>query len=197
MTERAEDRNSSGVAPLPPVGEVSGWACQAYVEHLEREIDGVIGREPKNVARAAVLLYDLCRVTGHAEEAAYLEQVFDRPGIVLFQLSVLLRSVQPALLGSPDAALHEAAVQVGDLLRLVLLALEGVDDPAIVDALFDLHDSLEEAERSGRPEAFASSVNHLTQHINDFFFDRLTALPALREYVVSVELGLPPAMGPS
>ena len=206
MTERGNGTNGRGTArretdsrPLtaPSLGAVPEGARRAYRAHLEREIDGVIGREPKDVARAAVLLYDLCRVEGRAEEAAYLERILDRPAVVLFQLSVLLRSLRRTSGGPPGETLREARVQTDDLLRLVLLSLEGDSDPLIVAALLELHDRLEEADRSGRTDALVASINRLSRHVNDFFFDRLTALPPLREYVVNVELGLPPVMGPS
>ncbi len=197
MTEPVESNAARGNGPPPPFGDVPDQVCQTYQLHLEREINRVMGREPKDLARAAVLLYDLCRVVGHTEEAEYLERIFDRPAIVLYQLSVLLRSLHWSLGDAPKQTFQEATTRTDDLLRLVLVSLEGGDDPSIVTALLDLRGRLQEASDSGRTDGLSYSINHLTQHVNDFFFDRLTALPTLREYVVSVELGLPPVMGPS
>ena len=197
MSDRPNEANSRESAPRsrpPPVLSPSSYRADSddrpYLTYLEREIDDAIGREPKDVARAAVLIYDLCRVAGHTEEAAYLQEVFDRPALVLFQLSVLLRNVRRTPGGPPEGLLRDALVQVDDLLRFVRMSLDGETDPLLAPALVEFGDGIDTALRDGTTADLEACIDHLTNYVNDFFFDRLTARPALRSYVVGVELGI-------
>jgi len=172
----------------PPTDRVPPHLRDSYVADLESQLNVLVGTEPKDFARAAVLLYDICRVEGRDEEARYLSGIFDLPAMVLYQTLHLVRSVDGDV--TPDE-MGKALTRADDLIRLVILALEGDTTADMVRQMVDMRDAISRI--GGDPEraaAVSRAADRLTHLVNAFFFDRLTAMPTLRDYIVSRELGL-------
>jgi len=172
----------------PPVDRVPLHLRDSYVADLESQVRILISTEPKDFARAAVLLYDICRVEGRDEEARYLSGIFDLPAMVLYQTLHLVRSVDGDV--TPDE-MGKALTRADDLIRLVILALEGDTTADMVRQMVDMRNAISRI--GGDPEraaAVSQAADRLTHLVNAFFFDRLTAMPTLRDYIVSRELGL-------
>ena len=175
----------------PLTGRVPEHLRDSYVAALELQMRDTITTEPKDFARAAVLLYDICRLKGQDEEAQYLIGVFDLPAMVLYQTQQLVHAVAGTNNAAAPDELDRAVTRADDLIRLVILALEGDTSADIVRRTLDWRDALSGiGEHPERAAALSRAGDRLTYIVNAFFFDRLTAMPALRDYIVSLELGI-------
>ncbi len=175
----------------PRNGRIPPELKDAYLTDLEEQVRELVGREPKDFARAAVLIYDICRLRGRDAEAEYLSRVFDLPAMVLYQVPPLLRAVCRADEAPAPCTRDSVLDRIDDLTRLVIITLEGDANADVVQRLRDLRyvvaTGTDAAERSS---AIASASDRLAHLVNAFFFDRLTAMPTLRDYVVDLELGM-------
>jgi len=163
----------------------------AHVADLEDRVRELIGSEPKDFARAALLIYDIFRLRDEHEEARQIGRLFDVPAMVLFQVPPLLATIDRMGHTPPSATRDTVLGHIDDLNRLVIMALDGDADADVVTRLADLREVVSQTcgDRV-RPEAVSAAAERLTHLVNAFFFDRLTAIPALRDYVVGLELGL-------
>lgn len=163
----------------------------AYVSALEARVCELIGSEPKDFARAAVLIYDIFRLRDENEEAEQIARLFDLPAMVLFQVPPLVRSIDQMGRTLPSKASGGVLERIDDLNRLVIMALDGDDNVDVVRRLLDLREAISETHRDRtQSEAVSVAGDRLIHLVNAFFFDRLTAIPELRDYVVGLELGL-------
>ena len=80
-------------------------AVDDYAEQLERQIYEYTVEKP-NYGKAAKRMYNLFRLTGRYEEAAYLRELFDEKATALYQVAALIRSLDEA-----------AGRRIGDLAR--------------------------------------------------------------------------------
>jgi hypothetical protein len=175
----------------PPAGRVPAHLRDSYIADLESQVSELIGTEPKDFARAAILLYDICRLEGQDEEAQHLIGVFDLPAMVLYQTLHLVRAVDPADGAATPDEVNRALTRADDLIRLVILALEGDTSADIVRQMLDWRDAISRiGEHPERSTAISRAGDRLTHIVNAFFFDRLTAMPTLRDYIVGLELGI-------
>ena len=111
--------------PNPPTGRIPAHLRDSYLADLELQVRDLISTEPKDFARAAVLLYDFCRLEGRDEEAQHLVGVFDLPAMVLYQTLHLVRAIDPADGAATQGEIDAALTRADDLIRLAILALEG------------------------------------------------------------------------
>lgn len=163
----------------------------AYVADLQDQVRELVASEPKDFARATILIYDIFRLRDERESAREMADLFDLPAIVLFQVPSLVRSIHLMDPTSASAIRIAAMEQIADLTRLVIMALDGEADAAIVCRLVDLSEAIATAhEDPDRLENVTAAADRLTHLVNAFFFDRLTVRPALRDYIVQLELGL-------
>jgi len=164
---------------------------ETYITELEDQVRELVGSEPKDFARATLLIYDIFRLRDEQENALEISSLFDVPAIVLFQVPPLVRSIHRMDPTPTTATLDAVLERIDDLTRLVIVALEGHTDADVVRRLLDLREAVSAAHLDpGRYETVTAAADHLTHLVNAFFFDRLTAIPALRNYVVGLELGL-------
>lgn len=182
---------NSFVATTLPNDPIPAAIKEAYITDLDDRVRELVGSEPKDFARAAILIYDIFRLGDEPEKALEIGNVFDLPAMVLFQVPPLVRAIR-RMGPTPPAATREAVVErIDDLSRLVIMVLGGEADAEVLRRLVDLRHALSATqEGSDRYEAVATVADHLSHLVNAFFFDRLTAIPAVRNYVVGLELGL-------
>ncbi|MCL1598979.1 MAG: hypothetical protein M3094_07330 [Actinomycetia bacterium] len=184
-----------GVSPYT-VAAILGEAIPAamrevYIADLDDRVRELVGSEPKDFARAAILIYDIFWHGDEPEKALEIGNVFDLPAMVLFQVPPLVRAIHRMGPTPPTATRAAALEQIDDLIRLVIMVLGGESDAEVLRRLDDLRHALSATqEGSDRYEAVTAVADHLSHLVNAFFFDRLTAIPAVRNYVVGLELGL-------
>jgi hypothetical protein len=162
---------------------VSADALDTYVHQLEKEINKYLTKD-LNYGKAAKRMYNIFRLTGRYEEAAFVRELFDEPATVLYQVWSLIRTIEDAA-DSGSAIPHEALIAQADKLIIeVVKALEGAQEEEIVRRLLRLRDALT---LQGNAQALSGPVEaaraEIINVVNNFFYERLTALPSIKVYI--------------
>lgn len=167
---------------------VSANALDDYVTALEREVKKYLTKDI-NYGKVAKRMYNIFRLTGRYEEASFLRELFDEPATMLYQVWSLIRTIDDA--STPGSSITRAQLvqSTDNLIIEVIKALEGEEESEIVSHLLRLRDAL--ANPAGKQiltneaEMARSMVINL---VNNFFFERLTALPTIKEYMDGIRV---------
>jgi hypothetical protein len=163
--------------------QVSADAMDDYVKALEREIKKYLTKDI-NYGKVAKRMYNIFRLTGRYPEAAFLRELFDEPTTVLYQVWSLIRTVDDATHPGSSIPMDYVLNQTDDLILEVIKTLEGPKEEEIVRYLLRLRESLTK-QRSGEalvPEGEAARAEVINL-VNNFFYEKLTALPVIQEYM--------------
>lgn len=164
--------------------QVSGDALDNYVAQLESEVRKYVAKDPHNYGKAAKRMYNVFRLTGRFQEAAYLRELFDEPTTMLYQVWSLIRTIDDCF--TPGSPIHLETVirQADELIVNVTRTLEGEEEAEIVRLLLRLRSQLEQNNPgeplSAQAEAARAEVINL---VNNFFYEKLTALPTIKQYM--------------
>ena len=160
-------------------------ALDTYVEDLEREIQKYVTKD-LNYGKAAKRMYNVFRITGRYEEAAYLRELFDEPATALYQTQALVRTLDDVV--RSRAAIDPVALlaQADALLSTVDQVLDGPRRHEAVRLMTRVRDELDRGDDALRFTAHADAARaELMAVVNDFFHERLTALPSIQAYLVA------------
>jgi hypothetical protein len=162
---------------------VSADALDEYVEQLQGEVRKYLTKDV-NYGKVAKRLYNIFRLTGCYEEAAFLRELFDEPATLLYQVWSLIRTIDDAVQPGASIAMDHVLAQADTLIMAVIRVLEGDQEAEIVRYLLRLRDALtrQEAGQELIPEAEAARAE-VINIVNNFFYDKLTAMPAIKEYM--------------
>jgi hypothetical protein len=162
---------------------VSADALDDYVHALEKEVKKYISKD-LNYGKAARRMYNVFRLTGRYEAAAYIRELFDEPTTVLYQVWSLIRTIDDTFTEEPHFTKEELLVHMDRLITNVIEALEGEEEVEVVRLLMRLRDILfkEEPGKELSPQAEAARAE-LINIVNNFFYDKLTAIPAIKGYM--------------
>jgi hypothetical protein len=162
---------------------VDSNALDDYVSQLEKEVRKYVTKDP-NYGKAAKRMYNIFRLTGRYEEAAYLRELFDEPATVLYQVWSLIRTIDDTFRPGGTIPLETLLAQADRLILIVVDVLEGVKEGEIVRLLLRLRDILSK-ERHGQelsPQAEAARAE-IINLVNNFFYEKLTGIPEIRTYI--------------
>jgi uncharacterized coiled-coil DUF342 family protein len=129
-------------------------------------------------------MYNVFRLTGKYEEAAFLRELFDEPTTLLYQVWSLIRTIDDCFSPGSSIPLDQVLEQADKLVLAAVRTLEGEKEEEVVRYLLRLRDSLTR-QQSGEQltqdaEAARAEVINL---VNNFFYERLTALPTIKSYM--------------
>ena len=162
---------------------VSADALDDYVTQLEKEVNKYLTKDI-NYGKAAKRMYNVFRLTGRYEDAAFLRELFDEPATLLYQVWSLIRTIDDCC--NPDSPItaDEMLAQNDRLILSVVDVLEGEQESEIVRRLLRLRDALTHQKTDAEliPEAEAARAEVINV-VNNFFYERLTAVPAIKEYM--------------
>ncbi|HEV8516759.1 MAG TPA: hypothetical protein VGQ47_03850 [Candidatus Limnocylindrales bacterium] len=165
------------------VRELEGDAVDRYVAELEHEIRKYV-TETRNFGKAARRMYNVFRLTGRYQEAAYVRELFDEPATVLYQVAALIRTIDEAAAPGSAFALETLVAQTDRLIMSAISALEGRAETQIVEHLLRVRDSLSAAaERTARAEDVEGIRSAALDAVNDYFERRLLGVPAIASYL--------------
>jgi hypothetical protein len=117
-------------------------------------------------------------------EAAFLREIFDEPTTALYQVYSVVRTIEEA--SEPGSTVDQRAVldQVDRTIVEVVRALEGVEEEEIVAQLLAVRDGVRDG---GVDSDLAEEARaRLLNLVNNFFYDKMTALPEVRDYMESM-----------
>jgi len=164
---------------------VSANALDEYVEQLEKEVRKYITKEHPNYGKAAKRMYNVFRLTGRYEEAAYLRELFDEPSALLYQVWSLIRTIDDIDDADTSITIDQMIKQADQLIISVIEVLEGPKETEIVRLLLRLRDSLLEQDENAdelNPEAEAARAEVINL-VNNFFHEKLTGMPKINTYM--------------
>lgn len=168
------------------VRHVSPDSLDEYVETLEHEVTKYLGASHLNYAKAAKRMYNIFRLTGRYPEAAYVRELFDEPATVLYQVWSLIQTLDDAVQPGSGIPMESLRGQTDQLILTVVKALEGDEETQIIKELLELRDALTHHESGqGWTTELETCRTHVIRVVNDFFYDRLTALPTIQEYITA------------
>lgn len=124
---------------------VSANALDDYVKQLEHEVQKYLTKDV-NYGKVAKRMYNIFRLTGRYEEAAYLRELFDEPATVLYQVWSLIRTIDDAYSSGSSISNDQLAAAADRLIMDVIKALEGGTEAEIVRHLLNLRDALAKPE---------------------------------------------------
>lgn len=162
---------------------VSSDALEEYVQALEKEVKKYITKSV-NYGKAARRMYNIFRLTGEYESAAYLRELFDEPATMLYQIWSLIRTMDDCFGEDSGITIQQLLDHTDQLIMNVIETLEGGAESEVVRMLLRLRDILsrEEAGAALSPQAEAAR-GELINIVNNFFYEKLTAVPQIRGYM--------------
>ncbi|MBE3145167.1 MAG: hypothetical protein IMZ61_14805 [Planctomycetes bacterium] len=169
---------------------VSSDALDNYVKALEHEVQKYLTGTPNNYGKAAKRMYNIFRFTGRYQEAAFLRELFDEPATVLYQVWSLIRTIDDCF--KPDSGITKEALlaQTDELIIMVVKSLEGEAETEIVRMLLHLRDILSSETFGQGLSPLAEAVRaEIINLVNNFYYDKMTAVPEIKAYMDSMTLG--------
>jgi hypothetical protein len=163
---------------------VSADALESYVHQLEKEVNKYLTKDV-NYGKAAKRMYNIFRLTGRYEEAAFIRELFDEPATVLYQVWSLIRTIDDATRGEASISMDTIIAHADRLILEVIEALEGDQEAEIVRQLLKLRDSLGSS-GSVQSQPVETARAQVINIVNNFFYERLTAVPSIKVYIDSV-----------
>jgi hypothetical protein len=162
---------------------VSANALDDYVGSLEHEVHKYLTKDV-NYGKVAKRMYNIFRLTGRYEEAAFLRELFDEPATVLYQVWSLIRTIDDAYQSGSSIPHEDLAAAADRLIMEVIRALEGEAEAEVVSHLLKLRDALSRPEAGDMLTQEAEAARaEVINVVNNFFFERLTGHPTIKEYM--------------
>jgi hypothetical protein len=162
---------------------VSSDALEDYVAQLEKEIKKYLTKD-LNYGKVAKRMYNVFRLTGHYQEAAFLRELFDEPTTVLYQVWSLIRTIDDCFTPGSSITLDNLLGQADELILTVVKTMEGEKEVEIVRQLLRLRDILSR-ETYGQglsPQAEAARAE-VINIVNNFFYEKLIGVPTIKDYM--------------
>ncbi|MGH9875705.1 MAG: hypothetical protein ACRD9S_24880 [Pyrinomonadaceae bacterium] len=169
------------------VKQVSSDSLDDYMKQLEKEVAKYFTGDHPNYGKAAKRMYNVFRLNGRYEDAAFLRELFDEPAALLYQVYSLMKTVEEAAEKSDVFSLDSILDQTDNLILAVIKVLEGEEELEIVRYLLRLYRNLARQEEGAPlgPQVEAAQAEVLNI-VNNFFYEKMTALPSIKDYVESL-----------
>ncbi len=164
--------------------ELSGDALDRYIDELESEVRKYLDPAHANYGKAARRMYNVFRLTGRYTEAAYVRELFDEPATVLYQVWSLSRSIEEAFSPDHEFDMDTLQSQTDELIMSAVRVLEGPAETEVLGHLLKLRDTLLlGGDATARAEGVEGARRAAMLAVNDYFLAKLTAVPAIAEYM--------------
>jgi hypothetical protein len=162
---------------------LSADSLDDYVAQLEHEVEKYL-TDDVNYGKAAKRMYNVFRLTGRYEPAAYLRELFDEPATLLYQVSSLVRAIDDILRAGTNIAPTELVSYGDELIERVVAVLDGPMEVEIVARLQRLRDILADPnEQDDWAAAVEAARGDSLDAVNEFFRERLVAIPEVKAYM--------------
>ncbi len=162
----------------------SADAMGDYMAELQEQVRKYVSKDHANYGKAAKRLYNIFRLNGQYEEAAFLRELFDEPAALLYQVHALVRTVQEATEECTAFDIDHILDQTDELILGVIKALEGEEEIEIVRPLLRLSRCIsrqqEDTPLGPQVEAIRSEIMNI---VNNFFYEKMTARPEIKAYI--------------
>lgn len=168
---------------------VAADALDSYVEALNGEVHRYISPGYENYGKVAKRLYNVFRLTGRHTEGAYMRELFNGPGAMLYQVAALIETADEA--NAVDFDRTVIAAQLDQIVLTVVAALEGEQEREVVASVLKLRAALLE-ESPERDAHVAEASGIVMALVNAFFKERLLAVDSIAAYIAALASDDPP-----
>lgn len=173
------------------VDQLAGDALDGYVEALESEVHKYVAGPHPNYGKAAKRMYNIFRLNGSYEEAAWLRELFDEPTAVLYQVGAVVGTLAEAARHDTQMTRTTMLAALDELVLAVVRTLNGDAEYEIVRNLLKLRARITEGNTSTDGAAEDACVA-LAAIVNEFFLHRLQDLPTIAAYMDEITRVGPP-----
>jgi hypothetical protein len=164
---------------------VSADALDDYVKALEGEVKKYVTKNI-NYGKAAKRMYNIFRLTGRYHEAVYLRELFDEPASMLYQVWSLIRTVDDAINTKSPFKKEQLIKQAENLMFEVIRVMEDAREAEIVSKILRFRDAIINQDDYTKLSAEAEAAREEVMNVvNNFFHEKLTAIPEIRTYIDS------------
>jgi hypothetical protein len=168
---------------------VSANALDDYVAQLEHEIEKYVTSDV-NYGKAAKRMYNVFRLTGRYDDAVFVRELFDEPASLLYQVWSLFRTMEECCSAGSDIPIDSVRAQADQLVLSVVEALDGDEETVVVKHLMRLRDALDTQKSGQSMQAGVEAARaELINIVNNFFYEKLTAMPTIKGYIVGFQEG--------
>ena len=168
---------------------VSADALDDYVMALEGEVKKYLTKQV-NYGKAAKRMYNIFRLTGRYPEAVYLRELFDEPASLLYQVWSLIRTIDDAIAMNAPFQKEQLIRQAESLMMEVIRVMEDAREVEIVRRILRFRDAIHNLESYETLSAEAEAArDEVINVVNNFFFDKMTAIPEIKAYITSFQGG--------
>ncbi len=167
---------------------VSANALDDYVGQLQGEIKKYLAHDHLNYGKVAKRMYNIFRLTGRYQEAAFVRELFDEPATLLYQVWSLIQTIDDV--SAPDSSISRdnLLAQADQLILAVIKTLEGDQEAEIVKRLLQLRDRLARQEIGQALDAQVEAARaQVINIVNNFFYEKLIALPTIKAYIEALQ----------
>ena len=121
-------------------------------------------------------------------EAAYLRELFDEPTTMLYQVWALIRTIDESYQAGSEFEIETILSQADELVLAVVNTLEGAEETEIVRLLLRFKNLLtQDADRGELSPQASATRAEVINVVNNFFYEKLTAVPAIRDYIEDIQ----------
>ena len=164
---------------------VSADALDDYVKALEGEVKKYVTKNI-NYGKAAKRMYNIFRLTGRYHEAVYLRELFDEPASMLYQVWSLIRTLDDAINAKSSFKEEQLIKQAENLMLEVIRVMEDAREAEIVSRILRFRDAIIHQDDYSKLSAEAEAArDEVINVVNNFFYEKLTAIPEIRTYIDS------------
>jgi hypothetical protein len=168
---------------------VSADALDEYVKQLEHEVNKYLTKDV-NYGKVAKRMYNIFRLTGRYEDAVFLRDLFDEPTTMLYQVWSLIRTLDDAFEPGSSITMDQLIEQADQLILAVIKVLEDDQEAEIVRLLLRLRNALGRDDKGqGLSIAAEAARAEVINLVNNFFYDKLTAVPTIKSYMDDIKGG--------
>ena len=138
-------------------------------------------------------MYNIFRLTGRYQEAAFLRELFDEPTTMLYQVWSLIRTIDDCFTPNASISVDNLLGQIDALMLDVIKVMEGEKETEIVRLLFQLRDAIaSQQERTQVSSEVEAARAELINIVNNFFYEKLCALSEIKTYLDCMSGDTPP-----
>ena len=165
---------------------VASDALDDYVSALEREVKKYLTKD-LNYGKVAKRMYNIFRLTGRYEEAAFLRELFDEPTTILYQVWSLIRTVDDCFKPGSTISVDVLLGQTDELVLTIVRMMEGEKETEVIRLLLRFRDILsrEQPGQQLSPQAEAARAE-VINIVNNFFLEKLSGVGTIKEYMDSL-----------
>ena len=160
-------------------------ALYTYISQLEQEVRKYTRGEHPNFGKAAKRMYNVFRLTGRFELAAYIRELFDEPAALLYQVGAFLDGFVD--LGASPGAIDRTTLvqQVDELIRAISTVAEGSAETDLIMSLLRIRDDISGLRALGDEWAtlLLAMQEDITTIVNGHFETQLRHMPQIEAYL--------------